>query len=247
VQWEFLPLWAALTAAIAWNRSAVGLYAAAASLSVWLVMIGVTLSSHPFTAVAATGAVLAGVSAAVVVVAENELARRIAARAIPFAIAVCFGGLFGQPDDGARAIVIEIVLAIGAGAAAGYVMLTRKYAKVQPIVPLLFAYALGVAFYGLAVEQFHRHLSLHTVVMAAGLTFVILAGALICGIQARSRSIMWLAYAGLVTETLWLYLDKLGNLINTSLFFLIAGAAMFGLARVLMRYGGAERETEVRP
>ena len=45
---------------------------------------------------------------------------------------------------------------------------------------------------------------------------------------------------------IWLYIDKLGDLINTSLFFLLAGAAIFALAWVLMRYGGASRATEVR-
>ncbi len=38
---------------------------------------------------------------------------------------------------------------------------------------------------------------------------------------------------------IWLYIDKLGDLINTSLFFLLAGAAIFALAWVLMRYGSA--------
>ena len=57
---------------------------------------------------------------------------------------------------------------------------------------------------------------------------------------------MWLTVSGLVAEILTLYFDKLGNLINTSLFFLGAGAGIFGLAWVLMRYGGAPREKEAQ-
>ena len=82
--------------------------------------------------------------------------------------------------------------------------------------------------------------------IAAALTFAILAGGLICGIQVRSRLVMWLTFSGLVAETLTLYFDKLGDLINTSLFFLAAGAGIFGLAWVLMRYGAAPREKEAQ-
>jgi uncharacterized membrane protein len=85
-----------------------------------------------------------------------------------------------------------------------------------------------------------------TMIIAAALTFALLAGGLICGIQARSRLVMWLTYAGLVAETLALYFDKLGNLINTSLFFLAAGAGIFGLAWVLMCFGGTFREREAQ-
>ncbi len=83
-------------------------------------------------------------------------------------------------------------------------------------------------------------------IIAATLTFAILAGGLICGIQVRSRHLMRLAFAGLVAETLTLYFEKLGNLINTSLFFLLAGAGIFGLAWVLMRFGGGPKEKEAQ-
>ena len=83
-------------------------------------------------------------------------------------------------------------------------------------------------------------------IIAAALTFAILAGGLICGIQVRSRLLMWLTFAGLVAETLTLYFDKLGTLINTSLFFLAAGAGLFGLAWVLVPYGGAPLEKEAQ-
>ena len=246
VQWHFLPVWAALTGAIAWNRSGLGLYVAAASLATWIICIGPILPSHPYTIVAAIGAAGVAVSAGIVALAKDDLARRIAVRAIPFWMIVCFGGLFPQNID-SSAIIAETALGIVAGAGIGYLMIGEAYPQAQPIAPLLFAYVLSVAFYGLCIVQFHRHSSIQTVVMTAGLTFAILAGALACGVQVRNRSVMWLSYAGLMTETLWLYNDKLGNLIDTSLFFLFAGAAMFGLAFVLMRYGGAGRETEARP
>lgn len=85
----------------------------------------------------------------------------------------------------------------------------------------------------------------NTIAIAA-LTLAVLAGALICGIQVRSRQVMWLAYMGIVIEVLTLYFEKLGTLINTSLFFLVMGVAIIALARVVMRYGNAPRETEVR-
>ena len=172
--------------------------------------------------------------------------RQVAIRAIPYAAIVSFAGLL--PQDLASIVPkVEVGLAIAAATGFAYVLLSQAMPRLQPAAPLLFAYALGVAFYGLMVVQFGRPAaSLPTMVVAAALTFAILAGGLICGIQVRSRLLMWLAFAGLVTETLTLYFDKLGDLINTSLFFLLAGAAIFGLAWVLMRFGGAPANTEAR-
>jgi uncharacterized membrane protein len=252
VHWQFLPVWAALTAAIAWNRSGAGLHVAAIALVAWLFMIGSNVYPHPHTLVAAIGAAGVAISAGIVAVAESDLARRIATRAVPYAIIACFGGLLPQhahtiwPAIETGIFVIETGIAIAAGIAIAYFMLTKPGSRLQQIEPLLFAYAGGVAFYGLCILQFYQHATLTSIVAAAILAFAVLAGALICGIQVRSRLVMWLAYAGLVTEMLWLYFDKLGNLINTSLFFLVMGAAVFALAWVLMRYGGAPRETEVR-
>jgi uncharacterized membrane protein len=246
VQWRFLPVWAALTAAIGWNRSGIGLHLAAAALVAWLIPIGQSLPSHPHTLVAAIGAAGVLAAGAVMAASRNRLARQVAIRAIPYAAIVSFAGLL--PQDLASIVPkVEVGLAIAAAAGFAYVLLSQAMPRLQPAAPLLFAYALGVAFYGLMVVQFGRPAaSLPTMVIAAALTFAILAGGLICGIQVRSRLLMWLAFAGLVTETLTLYFDKLGDLINTSLFFLLAGAGIFGLAWVLMRFGGAPVEQEAR-
>ncbi len=245
IHWQFLPVWAALTAAIAWNRSGLGLHVAAAALVAWLIPIGWDVYPHPYTLIAAIGAASVAVSAGIVAASENDLARQIAIRAIPYGIVACFGGLLSQRTD-LNTAAIEAGLAVAAGIAIAYFMLTKPGSRLQQIEPLLLTYAASVAFYGLCIVQFYGDASLSRIVAAAVLTFAVLAGALICGIQVRSKLVMWLAYAGLVTEMLWLYFDKLGNLINTSLFFLIVGAAVFALAFVLMRYGSAPRESEVR-
>ena len=246
VQWHFLPVWAALTAAIAWNRSGIGLHLAAAAFVAWLIPIEEILPSRPYPLMAAIGA--AGVLAAGVVIAasSSSLVRQIAVRAIPYAVVVSFAGLLPQNLD---SIVpkIEVGLAIAAAMGFAYLLLSRAIPRLWQAAPLLFAYALGVAFYGLMAVQFGRPApGLPTMIIAAALTFAILAGGLICGIQVRSRLVMWLTFSGLVAETLTLYFDKLGNLINTSLFFLAAGAGIFGLAWVLMRYGAAPREKEAQ-
>jgi uncharacterized membrane protein len=246
VQWRFLPVWAALTAAIGWNRSGIGLHLAAAALVAWLIPIGQSLPSHPHTLVAAIGAAGVLAAGAVMAASRNRLARQVAIRAIPYAAIVSFAGLL--PQDLASIVPkVEVGLAIAAATGLAYLLLSEAMPRLQPAAPLLFAYALGVAFYGLMVVQFGRPAaSLPAVAIAAALTLAILAGGLICGIQARSRLLMWLAFAGLVTETLTLYFEKLGDLINTSLFFLLAGAGIFGLAWVLMRFGGAPVEQEAR-
>ncbi len=245
IHWQFLPVWAALTAALAWNRSGLGLHVAAAALVAWLIPIGWTVYPHPHTLIAAIGAAGVAVSAGIVASAEGNLVRQIAIRTIPYAIIVCFGGLLPQHEDHVTAAV-EAGLAIAAGIGIAYFMLTKPGSPLQQIEPLLLAFAGGVAFYGLCILQFYQHPGMPQIATAAILAFAVLAGALICGIHVRSLLVMWLAYAGLVTEMLWLYFDKLGNLINTSLFFLIVGAAIFALAFVLMRYGSAPRESEVR-
>ncbi len=245
VHWHFLPVWAALAGAIAWNRSGIGLHIAAAVLTVWIVRAGIVSPSHPYTIVAAMGAAAVLACSGVMAAAESMLARQIAVRAIPYAMIVSFGGLLPQ-DPLSNAPLVEAALAIAAGIALAALMLSRANTHLQQALPILFAYALCVSFYGLCNIQFFRQIQLGTMVMAAALTFAILAGALICGIQIRSRLVMWLAYAGLVAEILTLYFEKLGTLINTSLFFLVTGTAIFALASVLMRYGGAPRETEAR-
>ena len=245
IQWHFLPVWAALTALLAWNRTGLGLHTAAAVLAVWLVRAEFEVS-HDAAAIA-TAASFAAVFAAahVYVAAGNALVRQIAFRAMPYAMFVCFGGLLPQPFSQQVHIPAAAVGIVASIAAASH-MLSQTDARWQQAAPALFSFALAFALYSLFVIQFHTHIELSGLIVTAVLTFAVLAGALICGIQARSRLVMWLAYAGLVTEMLWLYFDKLGNLINTSLFFLLMGAAIFALAWLLMRLGGAPRETEVR-
>ena len=245
IQWHFLPVWAVLTGLLAWNRTGLGLHTAAAVLTVWLVRAEFVVSHD--TAALAAGAAFAAVFAAahVYVTAENALVRQIAFRAMPYAMIVCFGGLLCQPFNQPAQIPAAAAGIVACIAAASH-MLSQTDARWQQAAPPLFSFALAFALYSLFVIQFHTHIELRSLIVTAVLTFAVLAGALICGIQARSRLVMWLAYAGLVTEMLWLYFDKLGNLINTSLFFLLMGAAIFALAWLLMRLGGAPRETEVR-
>ncbi len=243
VQWHFLPVWAALSASLIWNRTGIGLHVAAAVLTVWLISIEFIVPSHPDTIIAAIGAAGVFATAGVIAAAESDLARRVAVRAIPYAIIVCFGGLLAQ-NPHSNAPAIEAGLAIASGTGLAVLMLSEAKSRLQQVAPLLFSFALAVAFYALCAIQFAQHISLSTLVATAALTLAILAGALICGIQTRSKLVMWLAYNGLFAEILTLYFEKIGSLINTSLFFLVMGIAIIALASVLMRYGNAPRETE---
>jgi uncharacterized membrane protein len=246
VQWHFLPFWAGLTVAIAWNRSGIGLHLAAAAFAVWLISIEEILPSHPYTLMAAAGAAGVVAAGAVMAASGSTLVRQIAVRAIPYAMAVSFAGLL--PQQGALIVPeVEAGLAISAAMGFSYLLLSRAFPRLEQATPLLFAYALGVAFYGLMAVQFGRFApGLPAMIVAASLTFATLAAGLICGIQVRSRLLMWLTCAGLVAETLTLYFDKLGNLINTALFFLAAGTGIFALAWVLMRFGGLWRERKAQ-
>ncbi len=245
IQWHFLPVWAALTGLLAWNRTGLGLHTAAAVLVAWLVRAEFEVPHHS-TAIAIAAPFAAVFAAAhVYVAAENALLRQIAFRAMPYAMIVCFGGLLREHFSQQVHVPAAALGIVGCIAVATH-MLAQTDSRWQHAAPPLFSFALAFAIYSLFAIQFHTHIELSGLIVTAVLTFAVLAGALVCGIQARSRLVMWLAFAGFVTEMIWLYIDKLGDLINTSLFFLLAGAAIFALAWVLMRYGGASRATEVR-
>jgi uncharacterized membrane protein len=64
----------------------------------------------------------------------------------------------------------------------------------------------------------------------AAATLLILVGVLAYGNHSENKPVMWLAYIGFCVELVTLYFKTFGTLLNTSLFFLSAGALVTALA-----------------
>lgn len=107
------------------------------------------------------------------------------------------------------------------------------------------AYGLAVAFAALFTIQFldgnlwggydadpwHAHNGMPLWVLGAA-TLTLLIGGLIAAAMTDNRGLMWVSYISLSMELLGIYFKTFGTLLDTSLFFLIAGVLVTGLALV---------------
>jgi uncharacterized membrane protein len=240
VQWHFLPVWAGVAALIAWNRSGVGLHLSAAVLSAWIIHLGAFLPGpwEAHSEIAAIGAAGVLIAAGVLAAAPPGLLRQAAFRAIPYAMIVTFGGLFFILANDQVPIVLS-VFGTAVCAVLAPMLISPAANPLHKAVPLLFTYALNIALTGLLIMQFGPkwNLTLDSFIVAALAALAVLTSALALGIKAHSWLIMWLAYLGLIVEILGLYFKTIGTLINTSLFFLVAGVLVTGLAALLIRFG----------
>jgi uncharacterized membrane protein len=64
----------------------------------------------------------------------------------------------------------------------------------------------------------------------AAFTLAVLLACAWVGVQRHMRALTWLAYIGFSVEIVALYFWTLGTLMETSLFFLVAGVLVCGLA-----------------
>lgn len=121
-----------------------------------------------------------------------------------------------------------------AAAAAGYVV--PRYAKLEADVPrLLTVYGLVVAYAGLFAIQFVEKTPGWGIALFAVLSLVLIVGVLIHAMRTGDRAQSALAYLLFSAELLGLYFKTLGTLLDTALFFLIAGVIVFALAALAWR------------
>ncbi|MGE3227847.1 MAG: DUF2157 domain-containing protein [Hyphomicrobium sp.] len=111
--------------------------------------------------------------------------------------------------------------------------------RLKPERPALwsgaFNYGLVVTLAGLWALQFFEDPPLNTFMLLAVLALALLIGAIFWGLRSGNRGALWIGYAGFSIEILAIYVETLGTLLNTSLFFLIAGLIVSGLAAVAYR------------
>lgn len=184
IHWAYLPVWAALFAAVTLTtRWRPAYHLLALSLSIWVVSAGSLVEGpdrHEY-------AVLAGL--AVIAAAwfgRDWIDRVIAASrpAICYGLAVAFAGLYAMQF-------------------------------------------LDLGIYGANLWYAANGMPLW---MLAAATLALVLGALGLGAVAGNQPLTWLAYVGFSLELVTLYFRTLGTLLDTSIFFLLAGVLVIALA-----------------
>ena len=132
-----------------------------------------------------------------------------------------------------------VVALIGLGAAVAAVLAARQIDDATDGSHALFAYGAVVAFAALFTMQFLddgvRHVpggkpSLQRLLLIAVLTLALLLAAMQWAVSSDNRGALWIAYGAFAIEIFALYWRTLGDLLNTSLFFLVAALIVSGLA-----------------
>jgi uncharacterized membrane protein len=146
-------------------------------------------------------------------------------------------------DHHAHWLIASIGCALAVLMAAAGPAVDRRLDVSRPI----FAYALAVAFAGLFIMQFIDEGagsafawlfgdafrgSVWRLVLFGVLTLILLFAALLWSLRIDHRGALWLAYAAFAMEVIALYLRTIGNLLNTSLFFLVAAVIVSALAAI---------------
>lgn len=134
--------------------------------------------------------------------------------------------IFVLKFDHEFAIITALGLALCAAAYFGEDWINRHLEFARP----LFCYGMVIAFIGAFGWQFIERQDLATIVLLAALTLLAILGVIYFGVSRNDNVVLWLGYAGFSIELLALYFETLGTLLDTSLFFLIAGLIVSGLA-----------------
>lgn len=129
----------------------------------------------------------------------------------------------------------------GLVAAAGLGIMAAALAgeKLKPELPALwsgtFNYGLAIALAGLWALQFIENPTLDVFTLIAILVLALVLAAIFWGLKAGNRGALWLGYIGFSVEILAIYIKTIGTLLNTSLFFLVAGLIVSALAALAYR------------
>ncbi|WP_072396649.1 DUF2157 domain-containing protein [Hyphomicrobium sp. CS1GBMeth3] len=125
--------------------------------------------------------------------------------------------------------------------AAGLVVMAASVAgeRLKPELPALWAgvlnYGLIIAFAGLLALQFFEEPKLDVFILLAVLALALLIATIWWGLKAGNRGALWLGYTGFSIEVMAVYTKTIGTLLNSALFFLVAGLIVSGLAAVAYR------------
>lgn len=106
----------------------------------------------------------------------------------------------------------------------------------------MLGYAIVITLAGLLALQFSHTIPVAQLVVLAVLTLGLLIAAIWWGMHTGHRGALWIGYTGFSIEILMIYAEKLGNLLDTSLFFLVAGLIVAGLAYMALKLRNEVKE-----
>jgi uncharacterized membrane protein len=139
-------------------------------------------------------------------------------------------------------VIIAIVAVAVAGAAAwvevnGPNLHDQRQGRFASLLPSLFTNAVAIGFAALFSVQFFtgifgtsRALALPSLLLVAVITLGLLIAAVAWSMRSDNRTAQKVCYAAFSIEILALYFRTFGTLMNTSLFFLVAGLIVIGLS-----------------
>lgn len=128
-----------------------------------------------------------------------------------------------------------LVALIGLAAVGLSVAGERVRPALAPVWSGMLGYGILVAFAGLWAMQFIESRHTGDFLALAILTLGLLLAAIWWGLTSGHRGALWLGYAGFSANILGIYAKKLGNLLDTSLFFLVAALIVAALAYMAYR------------
>jgi uncharacterized membrane protein len=133
-----------------------------------------------------------------------------------------------------------LVAALGIAIVAGAIVGERVAPRLSGATPAVAGYGMAIAFAGLWALQFVEQPSPGGLAALALLTLALMIATVFWGWRTQHRATLWLGYAGFSLEILALYSKTIGSLLETSLFFLVAGVIVSALAWLAYRLHGKE-------
>ena len=106
-------------------------------------------------------------------------------------------------------------------------------------------YGMSIAYAGLHALQFFENRGTAHLIFWAAMALALLLAAIVWGLRSGHRNVLWLGYIGFSIEILGLYFKTIGTLLGSSLFFLVAGLIVAGLAALAYRLHQREGRTEI--
>ena len=152
---------------------------------------------------------------------------------------VTFGYLFNAGQAHTAVVAIGIMSAIAA------ISVAKLRPEFDDISAPALGYAIAVAFAGLFALQFVEDPSISRLVMLAAVTLALLLAAIWYGLMHANRGALWLGYIGFSIEILSVYTKTVGTLLDTSLFFLVAGLIVAALAYMAWRIASRSEPQKV--
>jgi uncharacterized membrane protein len=134
-----------------------------------------------------------------------------------------------------------VVTMIGVAICAVSIAFGPAIDRLRVISGTMLCYGLGLAFAGIFALQFMTgSISTVRLLMLGALTLLALIAVIFWAWRTDNRAALWIAYSAFSIEIFALYVNKLGSLMDTSAFFLIAGLMVIALANVAVRLHRAQ-------